>query len=75
MVSVTASPQPDAELDQALATLALKDRELVVLIAWEGLSVQAAGALQGLSPEAARKRYSRARLALRAALGTDYARS
>jgi DNA-directed RNA polymerase specialized sigma24 family protein len=49
----------------ALATLRATDRELVTLIIWDGFGVAEAGALLGLSPGAARTRYSRARSQLR----------
>lgn len=49
----------------ALANLRTTDRELVTLIIWDGFGVAEAGALLGLSPGAARARYSRARSQLR----------
>jgi RNA polymerase sigma-70 factor, ECF subfamily len=52
----------------ALSSLPERDRELVCLIAWEGLGVAEAGAVLGLRPDAARARYSRARRRLRAHL-------
>jgi RNA polymerase sigma factor (sigma-70 family) len=55
----------DVDLDAALATLTESDRELVLLVAWDGFGVGEAGTFLGLSPEAARARYSRARKALR----------
>lgn len=58
----------DLELRAALAALAERDRELVLLVAWEGFGVAEAGAVLGLRPDAARARYSRARARLRAAL-------
>ena len=67
---VRASPPPpvDGRLHEALATLSARDRELVMLVAWEGFGVAEAGALVGLRPGAARTRYSRARARLREAL-------
>lgn len=56
---------PDIELRSALGTLSSKDRELVLLVAWDGFSVADAGRILGVSPEAARTRYSRARARLR----------
>lgn len=58
-------PAPDVELRAALAALPAKDRELVLLVAWDGFSVAAAGGILGISPQAARARYSRARAKLR----------
>lgn len=52
----------------ALAELSPDDRELVTLIAWEGLSTVQAAAVLGLTPGAARVRLHRARLRLRATL-------
>ncbi len=63
------APEPlDPDLRTALASLPEHDRELVLLVAWEGFGVADAGALLGLRAEAARARYSRARGRLRAAL-------
>ena len=65
------SPPPvriDQGLTDALATLSDADKELVLLVAWDGFGVGEAGDLLGLTPEAARARYSRARKALRAEL-------
>lgn len=61
-------PEPDIELRAALATLSAKDRELVLLVAWDGFSVADAGRILGISPEAARARYSRTRARLRSRL-------
>lgn len=55
----------DDDAISALAVLAERDRELVCLIAWEGLGVAEAGAILGLRPDAARARFSRARRKLR----------
>jgi RNA polymerase sigma factor (sigma-70 family) len=53
---------------EALGRLSPEDRELVTLVAWEGLTpAQAAGVL-GLAPGTARVRLHRARTRLRAAL-------
>lgn len=59
----------DAEVHAALAGLRPRDRELVILIVWDGFGVAEAGALLGLSATAARTRYSRARKQLRASMG------
>lgn len=53
------------ELADALAQLGSADRELVLLVAWEGLSLGEAASALGIRYEAARKRYARAREKLR----------
>ena len=63
-----ATVPPDLDLDAALAALAEKDRELVLLVAWEGFGVAEAGAILGLRSDVARARYSRARARLRTEL-------
>jgi RNA polymerase sigma-70 factor (ECF subfamily) len=72
--SMLSEQRADSRLvHQALALLADDDRELVTLIAWEGLTpAQAADAL-GLLPGTARVRLHRARARLRAALSTPTA--
>jgi RNA polymerase sigma factor (sigma-70 family) len=55
---------------QALDELAPEDRELVTLIAWEGLTPAQAAAALGLPAGTARVRLHRARTRLRAALST-----
>ena len=55
---------------EALEQLSTEDRELVTLIAWEGLTPARAASALGLSPGAARVRLHRARTRLRAALST-----
>lgn len=63
---LVATPQyRDAEFAEAVARLSEKDRELLLLIAWEGFGVAEAGAMLKLSPAAARQRYSRIRARLR----------
>jgi RNA polymerase sigma-70 factor (ECF subfamily) len=61
----------DPELATALDALTERDRELVLLIAWEGFGVAEAGALLGLKPDAARQRYARARARLRQLLAAS----
>jgi RNA polymerase sigma factor (sigma-70 family) len=56
------------ELKSALANLKEADRELVLLVAWEGLTLETAAQLLGIKAPAARARYSRARSKLREAL-------
>lgn len=55
----------DPALSHALAALTPQDRELILLVAWEGFGVGEAGEILGLQPDAARARYSRARARLR----------
>ncbi|QYM75120.1 RNA polymerase sigma factor [Leucobacter luti] len=59
----------DPLLADAIGRLGGKDQELLLLVAWEGFSIVEAGATLGLKPDAARKRYSRLKQALRAQLG------
>lgn len=58
----------DDDAITALATLPERDRELVTLVAWEGLTVAQAAVVLGIRADAARARYSRARRRLRAHL-------
>lgn len=67
-VAASVVPSADLEVSDALRSLSAKDRELVTLIVWDGFGVAEAGTLLGLSAEAARSRYSRARARLRDAL-------
>ncbi|WP_104190604.1 RNA polymerase sigma factor [Cryobacterium sp. Y82] len=62
-------PEVDIELRTALGSLTDHDRELVLLVAWEGFSVADASQILGIRPDAARARYSRARARLREILG------
>lgn len=74
-------PRPDARLPpepepaddvervrKALATLGPRDRELLVLIAWDGLTPQQAATALGWTPGATRVRLHRARARLAATL-------
>ena len=63
--------QLDIEVHAALASLCAKDRELVILIVWDGFGVAEAGALLGLSATAARTRYSRARKQLKVSMAPN----
>ncbi len=58
----------DNDTVSALHALKSKDRELVMLIVWDGFGVAEAGSLIGLSATAARSRYSRARKTLQTRL-------
>lgn len=57
--------EPDVDLQRALASLTEGDRELVLLVAWEGFTIADAGVVLGIKPAAARQRYGRARASLR----------
>lgn len=70
---VIPSPEIDIELRTALSGLADQDRELILLIAWEGFSVADTSRILGIRPDAARARYSRARARLRETLGATSA--
>lgn len=72
--AVDARLDADAQRDGlrlALESLTPADRELLLLVAWEGLSPAEAGFVLGLSPVAARSRLHRARTRAQAALDTD----
>ena len=56
---------------EALDTLSADDRELVLLVAWDGLSPAQAGGVLGLTPVAARSRLHRARAKLAAILDVE----
>jgi len=57
-----------ADLAQALGTLSERDRELVLLVAWEGLAIGEAAAALGCTRTAAAVRLHRARKRLHTAL-------
>jgi RNA polymerase sigma-70 factor (ECF subfamily) len=59
---------PDPVLGSALAMLRQPDRELLLLIAWEGLAVDEAAQVLGCSPNTCAVRLHRARKRLQAAL-------
>ena len=69
-----ATPSPPSpgvpDVGSALARLPTRDRELLLLIAWEGLSVSEAAAALGCSAPATRVRLHRARKRFARALGT-----
>lgn len=56
------------EMLTALATLSAEDRELLLLVGWDGLDTAGAAQVLGCSPTAARARLSRARRRLEGAL-------
>jgi len=51
----------DAELELALRSLSVQDREALLLVAWEDLTPAGAAASLGISPAAFRVRLHRAR--------------
>jgi RNA polymerase sigma-70 factor (ECF subfamily) len=59
----------------ALATLSADDRELLLLVGWDGLDAAGAAQVLGCSGTAARARLSRARRALESALDRESAKS
>jgi RNA polymerase sigma factor (sigma-70 family) len=61
----------DSGLAGALARLSESDRELLLLIAWDGLSPAEAAAVLGVKPATARVRLSRARRRLTRALSRE----
>jgi RNA polymerase sigma-70 factor (ECF subfamily) len=56
-----ARSETEYRLEKALAQLPLRDREVLLLVASEGLSPSDAAAAWGVTPEAVRKRLQRAR--------------
>jgi RNA polymerase sigma-70 factor (ECF subfamily) len=59
---------PEPALQAALATLQERDRELLLLMAWEGLELQQAAEVLGVRPNTLAVRFHRARRRLSAAL-------
>jgi RNA polymerase sigma factor (sigma-70 family) len=59
---------PDSALGEALATLKAADREVLLLVAWEGLDAQRAALVIGCSQRAFAMRLHRARRRLAAAM-------
>ena len=66
-----ASGSVDLRLGAALERLAERDREALLLVAWEGLSAREAAKVVGLTPTGFSVRLHRARRRLRAALAQD----
>lgn len=58
-------PSPDPALDEALAQLTVKERELLRLWAWENLAPTEIALVLGISPNAASIRLHRARMKLK----------
>jgi RNA polymerase sigma-70 factor (ECF subfamily) len=73
---VAYEPEPvgDSKLASAFAALSDADREILRLVAWEGLTLRAAARVLECSPVAARVRYHRAksRLAARLAAAASF---
>jgi RNA polymerase sigma-70 factor (ECF subfamily) len=59
----------DSSLGEALASLSAGDREVLMLVAWEGLEPRRAAVVVGCSPRAFAMRLHRARRRLAAAMG------
>lgn len=74
-ISVARDPEPvgDSELAAAFAGLGDQDREILRLIAWEGLSAAQAAIVLNCSRVAARVRYHRAKARLAARLAENTA--
>lgn len=68
VVAVDPEPVGDAALAAAFARLRERDREVLRLVAWEGLSLREAALVLGCSPVACRVRYHRAKNRLAALL-------
>jgi RNA polymerase sigma-70 factor (ECF subfamily) len=69
--TAAAAPADDrssARLNAALARLSERDRELLLLMAWEGLELQQAAEVLGVRPNTLAVRFHRARRRLSAAL-------
>jgi RNA polymerase sigma-70 factor (ECF subfamily) len=58
-------------LRAALSAMSASERELLLLVAWEGLSTAEAARVIGIAPSAARKRLQRARERSAHLLGDD----
>jgi RNA polymerase sigma factor (sigma-70 family) len=63
-----------ADLRRALARLAPGDRDVLLLVTWEGLTPAEAAVALGIPPGTARSRLHRARAVMRRLLGADPAR-
>lgn len=65
-LSIQEAPTNEAvEVLRAVGELGTEDRELILLVSWEGLSPSEAGRVLGITPLAARSRLHRARRKLR----------
>jgi RNA polymerase sigma factor (sigma-70 family) len=61
-------PESDLDLRRALASLAPEDRDVVLLVGYQGYTIPEAAALMGLGAEAAGKRWQRACVRLNRAM-------
>jgi RNA polymerase sigma-70 factor (ECF subfamily) len=64
-------PETEGRVGEALSRLSERDREAILLIAWEGLAPRQAAAVLGMTPGAFSVRLHRARRRLRAGLESD----
>jgi RNA polymerase sigma-70 factor (ECF subfamily) len=71
LTEVAPPPAEPSELGRALAHLNAEDRELLLLLAWDGLSQEQAALALGISHNALRVRLHRARNRLRTHLADD----
>lgn len=71
-VAASASPADSYALKDALASLRDTDREVLALVAWQGLTHEAAADVMGCTRNAFTKRYLRAYRNLQARLPTDW---
>lgn len=71
LADVTPPPAEPSALGQALSRLSADDRELLLLLAWDGLSQEQAALALGISPTALRVRLHRARNRLRMHMSND----
>ncbi|MFT4110546.1 RNA polymerase sigma factor [Propionicimonas sp.] len=72
LVGVAPPPRLPSELGRALDGLRADDRELLLLLAWDGLSQAQAAVALGISHSAVRVRLHRARNRLRSQLADDH---
>lgn len=68
VAAVTPAPENDHAVRDAVSRLPQAQRELVMLVHWDGFAIVEAAELLGLNPSTARSRYAAARELLRDAL-------
>ena len=61
---LAAAGELERRVERALSTLSPQSREVILLVGYEGLTPTDAAVVCGISPEVARQRLSRARVAL-----------
>ncbi|NRQ38192.1 RNA polymerase sigma factor [Nonomuraea sp. NN258] len=71
VVRRVAARDKERELAQALASLSRGDRDVLLLVAWEGLSYEEVAQALGIPPGTVRSRLHRARRKTRAVLGDE----